>query len=248
MITEEDVISAVVARMRAKRNGAINSIVNNGDGTWTFQTPNTFDIYANYYISINSVSYKVSACTQDTSFTVISSDDLSLETSWQALTPFFYFGNPIDKSTEIENSGFDADAKWPAIIMFEIENADISANVSDNIERTPDFRLFFMSQNPYYNKTIEQTYNDVMRDMSALMVEFLNECQFYPGIDLGAPLNVHGKTTKWSKWFVTAITSAGQKNALTIFNGYFSGHELKIPIPLSRTLNLYCLDDWRNKI
>ena len=119
-ITIETLISSVVSKLRAKRTAAITSVTQSGN-EYTLNTSKTFDIKKGQFIEVLGVSVYVVEVSKDVFIKVESSVNLSTASSWVSLQPYFYYGDPVDMNNEINSGGADIDAKYPAVIMFEVQ-------------------------------------------------------------------------------------------------------------------------------
>lgn len=233
-MTEEQLIKSVVDRMRASRTFAIDNITNNNDGTWLIETQCTKDIVAGQYILIGATEVKVTAVVVNTSFTVKTSTDISAETAWSAMGPYFFYGNPIDIHAEISRKEQTQNRNYPAVILFELK--DIQKGSWDSPVSVMKPQIFFMDQFDITNNTIQDLYDNRVNRMDALATEFIET--------LKSTRNIYSLTdspdvSKWSKWNVVAIRS-GVNGSQTIFSNNLSGVELNIAIPYSKDLNVSC--------
>ncbi len=239
-IREEDIIASIVKRMRDKRSGAVSSVVNNLDNTYTLSVKNTFDIRVGFIITVLSNNYSVTAVVSNTSITVQSTTDLTAATSWKATTPIFMYGNPIDRSTENDKVP-NQDYNYPAIIMFPIKSGSGTNNYEEEVNKTPSFQLFFMTICPFQDKTISDIHAGALADMQDLYEEFMFMARTEPGIEI---MKSTYRFTQWEKWSVVAISGV-DGSFRTIFNAPLTGWEINIDIPIQRTLNPVCKTDWR---
>ena len=234
-ITVETLIKNVVNKLRASRTGAISSVVKNGN-EYTLNTLKTFDIEKGNFISVLGFSVYVVEVVENVSIKVETSNDLTTAVKWEALQPYFYYGDPIDMNNEITAGSNDQDTKYPAVIMFEVKRSKYSIQRSDLIDFTPRLRLFFMDQANYSDSTINDLYKTV-DSMQDLAEEFINQLGITPHIyvqDSDYNLNKH------SKWGVKVIRN-GKTNAETLFDNNLTGVEIEIDVPIAKSLQFSCL-------
>jgi hypothetical protein len=234
-ITVETLIKNVVDKLRASRTGAISSVVKNGN-EYTLNTLKTFDIEKGNFISVLGFSVYVIEVVENVSIKVETSNDLITAVKWEALQPYFYYGDPIDMNNEITAGSNDQDTKYPAVIMFEVKRSKYSIQRSDLIDFTPRLRLFFMDQANYSDSTINDLYKTV-DSMQDLAEEFINQLGITPHIyvqDSDYNLNKH------SKWGVKVIRN-GKTNAETLFDNNLTGVEIEIDVPIAKSLQFSCL-------
>ena len=234
-ITVETLIKNVVDKLRESRTGAIYSVVQNGN-EYTLNTLKTFDIKKGNFISVLGFSVYVVEVVENVSITVETSNDLTTAVKWNALQPYFYYGDPIDMNNEITAGNNDQDTKYPAVIMFEVKRSKYSIQRSDLIDFTPRLRLFFMDQANYADSTINDLYQTV-DSMQDLAEEFIDQLGITPHIyvqDSDYNLNKH------SKWGVKVIKN-GKANSETIFDNNLTGVEIEIDVPIAKSLQFSCL-------
>jgi len=233
--TEEDLIKAVIDDMRADRTDAITDITDNGAGTWLVETECTKDIVAGQYITIASTNVRVTEVVLNTSFTVKTTVDISAGTVWAALAPFFFYGNPIDISAEINLKQQQQNLNYPAVILFEIKDIE-RPGIESPIGSIASIQLFFMDQIDITNSTIENLYDNTVDRMDALAQEFYRKIQnrrlFYAN-------NEPYSLAKWSKWNVSVIRN-GKNGSEAIFDNHLGGVEINMSIPFSKNINNFC--------
>lgn len=235
IVTEEDMIKGVIDDMRAARTYAIDDITDNADGTWLVETLCTKDVVAGQYINIGSTQVRVTAVVLNTSFTVKTTTNIVAETTWTALAPYFFYGNPIDVSAEIDRKEDFQNKNYPAVVLFEIKDIE-RPGFESPVGSIPRVQLFFLDQYDPTNYTIEQTYTNVVDRMDALAMEFIRAIQNRRHFIAN---NEPYSLAKWSKWNVSVIRN-GKNGSETIFNNNLSGVELNMRIPLSKNMNNFC--------
>ena len=234
-ITVETLIKNVVDKLRASRTGAISLVVKNGN-EYTLNTLKTFDIKKGNFISVLGFSVYVVEVVENVSITVETSNDLTTAVKWNALQPYFYYGDPIDMNNEITAGSNDQDTNYPAVIMFEVKRSKYSIQRSDLIDFTPRLRLFFMDQANYADSTINDLYQTV-DSMQDLAEEFINQLGITPHIyvqDSDYNLNKH------SHWGVKVIRSSRAQSE-TLFDNNLTGVEIEIDVPIAKSLQFSCL-------
>jgi len=234
-LTEEDIVRATVDALRAKRTKVVTAVINNGDGTYTLFTPCTFDTVAGHLIDVLGNSVKVTAVVQDVSITVKSSVDLLSAIVWNALGPYFFFGNPITISNEMDKVN-NQNANYPAIILFEVQNVTVFPDPIASLDRESGLNIFFMDQANYEDSTNQDLYDNVVDRMEELSIEFIKEIRKvlnYRQLTDTFPL------AKFSKWGVSVVRN-GVNGQDTIFNNDLSGVEINFTAPIDKNLNVKC--------
>ena len=234
-ITIEALISSVVAKLRAKRTAAITSVTASGN-EYTLNTANTFDIKKGQFIEVAGLSVYVIEVQKNVFIKVESSVSLLTASSWVALQPYFYYGDPVDMNNEINAGGVDMDAKYPAVIMFEVQRQKFFKDRSLLYDSESSLRLFFMDQANYEDSSIDELYSVVDR-MKELAIEFINQLDITKGVYIQDSDYI---ISNYSKWGVKIIRDR-RTSSETLFDNNLTGVELAIDVPLSKTLNFNCI-------
>lgn len=233
-ITIENLISSVVSKLREKRKASITSVTGAGN-QYTLFTSNTFDIKKGQFIEVLGASVYVLEVSENVFIKVESSTDLTTASEWQSLQPYFYYGDPVDMNNEINAGGADMDAKYPAVIMFEVQRERFYKDKSVLYDSESSLRLFFMDQANYEDSSINELYSVVDR-MKELAIEFINQLDITKGVYIQDSEYV---VTNHSKWGVKLIRDRRTASE-TLFDNNLTGVELQIDVPLSKTLQLNC--------
>ena len=234
-ITIEQLISSVVAKLRAKRTAAITSVTASGN-EYTLNTANTFDIKKGQFIEVAGVSVYVIEVSKNVFIKVESSVSLLAASSWIALQPYFYYGDPVDMNNEINAGGVDMDAKYPAVIMFEVQREKFFKDRSVLYDSESSLRLFFMDQANYQDSSIDELYS-VLDRMKELAIEFINQLDITKGVYIQDSEYI---ISNYSKWGVKIIRDR-RTSSETLFDNNLTGVELAIDVPLSKTLQFNCI-------
>lgn len=233
-ITIENLISSVVSKLREKRKASITSVTGAGN-QYTLFTSKTFDIKKGQFIEVLGASVYVLEVSENVFIKVESSTDLTTASEWQSLQPYFYYGDPVDMNNEINAGGADMDAKYPAVIMFEVQRERFYKDKSVLYDSESSLRLFFMDQANYEDSSINELYSVVDR-MKELAIEFINQLDITKGVYIQ---NSEYLVTNHSKWGVKLIRDRRTASE-TLFDNNLTGVELNIDVPLSKTLQLNC--------
>jgi hypothetical protein len=233
-ITIENLISSVVSKLREKRKASITSVTGAGN-QYTLFTSNTFDIKKGQFIEVLGASVYVLEVSENVFIKVESSTDLTTASEWQSLQPYFYYGDPVDMNNEINAGGADMDAKYPAVIMFEVQRERFYKDKSVLYDSESSLRLFFMDQANYEDSSINELYSVVDR-MKELAIEFINQLDITKGVYIQ---DSEYLVTNHSKWGVKLIRDRRTASE-TLFDNNLTGVELNIDVPLSKTLQLNC--------
>jgi hypothetical protein len=233
-ITIENLISSVVSKLREKRKASITSVTQSGN-EYTLNTAKTFDIKKGQFIEVLGASVYVLEVSENVFIKVESTTDLTTASEWQSLQPYFYYGDPVDMNNEINAGGADMDAKYPAVIMFEVQRERFYKDKSVLYDSESSLRLFFMDQANYEDSSINELYSVVDR-MKELSIEFINQLDITKGVYIQ---DSEYLVTNHSKWGVKLIRDRRTASE-TLFDNNLTGVELNIDVPLSKTLQLNC--------
>jgi len=233
-ITIENLISSVVSKLREKRKALITSVTQSGN-EYTLNTAKTFDIKKGQFIEVLGASVYVLEVSENVFIKVESSTDLTTASEWQSLQPYFYYGDPVDMNNEINAGGADMDAKYPAVIMFEVQRERFYKDKSVLYDSESSLRLFFMDQANYEDSSINELYSVVDR-MKELAIEFINQLDITKGVYIQDSEYVISNHSKWGVKLIRDRRTASE----TLFDNNLTGVELQIDVPLSKTLQLNC--------
>jgi len=218
-----DFIDSIIDNIRDTYS--IDSITNVGT-TYTINTADTKDIANNDYVTINSVSYKISNLVADTSFDVTSLTSVT-GSSWKADAPYYYYGTPIATGNTRNIDKLDGILmKYPFIAVLEPFDSEINLDTSDIIYKTANLWMVFMTESNPNDWNTEQHYTNAINNMTTLLRTFMLEL-----VKSGKISELEGYTeTNHSEWGLIAKNSGSTK---TIFNENLSGVEItnfKLPL------------------
>jgi len=131
---------------------AIDSIVDNNDGTYTLNVCNTLHLQNRYELTIDAVTYTILDIVNNTSIT-ISGAVLPTATSITAYKPKYYFGTVITTNIELTKKQ-KANDKLPMVYL-RTEFEDVFFSRNEAFDRKTDLEIFFLTQNDF-KKTEEK--------------------------------------------------------------------------------------------
>jgi hypothetical protein len=233
-VSEEDIISAIVDEMRAAITGEITDVTDLGSNLWLVETECTKDIVAGQKINVGATMVTVKIVVTNVSFTVQTTTNIIAETTWSALAPYFFYGNPSDISDEIDRKNDDQNKNYPAIVLFEIK--DIERTGFDSPKNNASIQMYFLDQHNPSDDTIGTIYGNIVDRMDRLAQSFIEQARktrqlYVSGND--------ARISKESKWKVRVIQSPNGGNK-TIFNNHLSGVGLSMTIGFSKNINTIC--------
>jgi hypothetical protein len=147
----------------------VDSIVDNGGGSYTIETCNTFYLNFGKKFTISAVEYTVTSFVLNESITFTGAS-LPNVTSFEIDPPRFIYGTPKFINAELTKTNFTG--KYPYIWLVEISNTEHDASPSARIKSTPNFSLLFLDEMNKTGWTIEDHYENAIDTQ-------LNEIDFF---------------------------------------------------------------------
>lgn len=191
---------------------------------YTFYSHNTKWITFNYTITINGTDYVVSSITPNVSFSIVTTDSISLQLAQIIIVkPFFFHGTILNQKTEL-NTILDYKDKTPFIYLNEPSNDRFYYDVLDARDRDSDCELYLMAESDWQDWTNEQHHVNAVRAMNNLMDEFIlamRNCSFIGEFD-NYSTEVH---VKWGQ-----LSNKG--HITNIFDERLSGIKTQLTIPI----------------
>lgn len=199
------------------------SLVDNGNGTYTFACNNTKWLTYGYSFIIIADVYKIISVTPNISITV-SGLTPPLALIFNIYSPFFIHGTVIATNAELQNTANSID-KLPMIWLHEVTKETVSVDESSALDRVSDCDFYFMVDCDFTNwRTIDHDLNAI-QPMRNLINEFIKTITNSSGI---GTLSQDYTVTNHARWG-TYVTDSGHTKG--IFNDHLSGCNLKIQIP-----------------
>jgi hypothetical protein len=209
-----------------------NSIVDNGDGTYTIETCNTgylapmyeFDIYGVKYKVLNEVGKEFEF---NKRFTLKGSIIPSVE-KLVLNSLKYYHGTVIATKEELSRKELSSD-KFPMAYLLEVLKDDFKNKDDSRIDRVSPLRLFFLSETDENNWTTEEHYEFSIKPMRNLVYRFISHLNGSSTI---------GEFDDWSAEnhakFGVYISSKGG-HTQRVFDDKLSGVELRINLPILKS-------------
>jgi hypothetical protein len=163
-----DFIEDIVALMTPTIT--IDSVVDNGNGTQTINTCNTYWIRQYLVVTIDAVEYEVSSFIKDTSFT-IPSGTLVTADSFNLTAPYYFHGSPMQVNEEklaIKNDN----NKYPLIYLVE-SLTDSYYDELDAKEKDMGLRIFFLDSFNSKNDEVDAHYTNRIVPLNASLDYFV---------------------------------------------------------------------------
>jgi hypothetical protein len=209
----------------------IDSITDNGDGTYKIDVCNSYWIKEKSRVTISGTVYKVIDVVQNDYFTVKkikSSDQDPTGTEFTLDPPFYIHGSIMSVKTELDSIKKPS-IKYPMVFLYEVYRERLIVDKTNPVGFETRVRLFFMNDTDPRNYTNATQYENVIRPMRMLVQEFLNVLdsngKIINKLDDNADLTPYVNFGKFE-------TDRGEVKKL--FNDDISGYELSINLPIKR--------------
>ena len=204
-----DILNQVVSGM--DRTILIQSVVDNGGNNYTLTVDDLKWIEPGRTLTIGSGTFTILTIDDELNQLTVSGTTamLSNVTSFEAYTPFFYYGTPIAAETELQKIQLSKD-KTPMIYLMLKFTEKFSTDLESMIERESTCNLFFLTQADFEAWETGDFYSNAIRPMRRLQECFVdaisNDYRFdtsdytFTITDLpmfGVYINTKGAATTW---------------------------------------------------
>jgi len=149
----------------------IDSVVDNGDGTQTLTTCDTYWIRKYLDITIDSVEYAVSSFVKDTSITIPSATLVTVD-SFVLTAPYYFHGSPMQVNNEFLIQKQDAN-KYPLIYLVE-SLTDSHYDEESSLDKDMNLRIFFLDSFANKNDEVDAHYSSVIVPLNASLDYFVD--------------------------------------------------------------------------
>lgn len=232
-----EIVKDLVTLLVTELTGS-GSWVDNSDGTFTLPICRTYWLKAQDIVTIDSVEYKVSNVTRDSSLTILSDTEPTL-TSFYLDAPSFYHGTIVQTNQELSKDAKDVTERTPMAYLYRDLEDDFKS--SDNsLDRETPIRLFFLHDTNFTDYTTEKTDEETLEPMRSLAYFFVEEI-----------LKKSKQLGKIEDYSIRDYLRFGVENqsgyTQNIFNDNFSGVELNITLPIKAQYVCSC-DELKSKI
>jgi len=222
-----DFIDDIVSSMTPTIN--IDSVVNNGDGTQTITTCDTYWIRKYLVVTINSVNYQVSAFVKDTSITIPVSPLVTV-TSFVLQAPYYFHGSPMDVNTEHVKIK-DSENKYPLIYLVEVLT-DNHYDELDSRDKDMNLRMFFLDSFNSKNDEVNGHFINVIKPLNASLDYFV-ELLKASALTLPFSYNVTNRVK-------VGVYTANKGNESKIFNDPLDGVEFVGTVTVRKSNECKC--------
>jgi len=207
----------------------IYGVVDNGDGTQTLTTCDTYWIRKYLDITINSVEYSVLSFVKDVSIT-ISSTTLVTSTSFVLTAPYYFHGSPMQVNNEFLIKKNEAN-KYPLVYLVE-SLTDNHYEELDGKDKDMNLRIFFLDSFANKNDEVDAHYTNVIVPLNA-------------SLDYFVELLKSNSTTLPFSYDVTnrvkvGVYSTNQGNTSQIFEDPLDGVEFVATVTTLKSTNCKC--------
>lgn len=214
------------------------SVVDNGNGTYTFACNRTKWAIKGYPVSIGGNDYQITNVSYNDSITV-SGTILPVVLTFDLYAPFFKHGTIKTVAKELTEKKSYKD-KLPLIFLHETVQENVHFNTEDALDYESDCRIYFLTDCNYSDWTQIDGDTLAIKPMRALCNEFIKalaQSQYVAELEtVGQVLN--------HNIFGTYDSNGITKN---IFNEYLSGVQLRISIPFQKECECCDIADLDNR-
>lgn len=220
-----DIIRDIVAGLTFTE--PINSIVDNGDSTYTILVCNTYHTQAICStISIGGTDYNVTAAVDNTSITV-SAVAAPVGPDYTIAAPFYFAGTRLAVNTKLSLIE-DYKDKLPFVFLWEVLQEGIIKDTESRLEQETTVRLFFLAPRDKELNDTDTLYNDSVDPMGNLLEAFVESLE-------GNTLILDDNIDRYDRVALPKFGKEATEGAKdSFFNEYLSGLELRITLPILR--------------
>lgn len=165
-----DFIENIVASMTPTIT--IDSVIDNGDGTQTLNTCNTYWIRKFLDLTIDGNSYVVSSFIKDTSITIQSSPLVTVD-SFILTAPYYFHGSPMQVNNEFLIQKQDAN-KYPLVYLVE-SLTDNYYDELNSLDKDMNLRIFFLDSFANKNDEVDAHYSSVIMPLNSSLNYFVEK-------------------------------------------------------------------------
>lgn len=179
MIQTVDIFKAIVATLTA--NCIIDSVVSNGDGTFTISTSNTHWISELEVYDIGGFDYKIEEITQNVSLKIrpINGGSIPNVSGFVIPAPLFFNGTLKMAQNEVDNFK-DKMELVPFVYLYEVIRDRKNTDEESTIERECDLRFFFINSSSFKDMLTEDIYEKVIYPLHPLVELFIAKIKNSP--------------------------------------------------------------------
>ena len=223
-----DIFEAIVERL--DYTIAIDSVIDNGDGTYTINCENTYYCTKLNTITIDGFDYRIDNFIFNESITVSPvnhSNNPLLSTEIYLSAPTFFFGTVNSTDREITRAISLGLNDYPIVYFNEILREKFVSDPLSNVERIAPIRIFFLDIANYSDNLNKDFLDDVLKPLSNIEAKFYDE--------LKKDANIGRINTDWDRINIPRFARTGENGETElIFSEELSGLELSIQIPIKK--------------
>ena len=209
-----DILNEVISDMEFPV--AIDSVVDNGDGTQTLACSDIYHAQVGFDVEISGLSYKITAFNQANETITVKPNftgtaTISSGISFYMYSPFFFHGTPIATGQDLSDYS-NANDKTPMVWLWENfteRNNDEFASVS----REVNVELYFLTQANFELWKTSDSYTEAIRPMRRLMEKFIAEVNLRD--DMFSTDDLTYDSNNYSKFGVFLRTKGATQNLFT---------------------------------
>lgn len=223
-----DILNEVVSGMEFPV--AIDSVVDNGDGTQTLSCSDIYHAQIGFDVTINGLSYKITDFNQTNETITVTPNftgtaTISSGISFYMYTPFFFHGTPIATGQDLKEYS-NANDKTPMVWLWE-NYTERNNDDFNSVAREIDVELYFLTQANFALWKTDDAYSKAIKPMRRLMSKFIEEVKLRD--DLFSADELTYESDNYSK-FGIFIRSKGSTSNL--FVDQLSGCDCRLTLKL----------------
>jgi len=224
------VIGDLVAEFYDSLQFTAQSLVDNGDNTYTLNTTDTLYLQECFKFDVLGTIYEVMEVKQCESITL--KGNIAPPLTFKPYQIHYFFGKIRETNTEMQLSQNDVSERTPFVYLLE-KLKDKFFDESSSIERETPIRLFFLTQSNYSDWKQSDHHEKAVIPMRNLLYKFIDF------------INNSKKIGNFEQYEVEDCVNFGiyktdKGNEQLYFNDFLSGCMLEITLPILKSLNCKC--------
>lgn len=207
-------------------SSTVSNIIDNSDGTFTFNTCKTFHARVKSIVTIGGNDYTVTAFNNNVNITVTAAP-APVGVTYTIAHPFYFHDTPTSHNITLANT--DKSAKYPMIWVREVIKDTFDNDISSTIERNSNLRLYFLDNSNLEDWNTDEHYAEITNPMLNLFEEFkihVNNYKFFGRPD-DFEVTYHNRFGQYED---------KKGHVKQFFNDNLSGIEIIFALPIKNTL------------
>ena len=208
----------------------ISSVLNNGDGTYTLFSTNTYYCSKYHTVTIGGNEYTTESIIFNESITVKPfghNNDPLLEKSFYLPSPAFFHGTVVSANEEITKTIQIGKETYPIVYLNNSPKERFVADELSVLERYSPIKLYFLGLTSYGDNLNPDFLTEILKPLSNVEAKFFEELKKSNNIGL--------LTDDWGRLNIPRFARENENGETElIFSAQLSGLELDITIPVNK--------------